>query len=224
MFAPNKGHRPVLLSLAALLVVNLLPAFGVLFFGWSVFDVMILFWLENVVIGLFNVARMGTRLLLMRDWLALFLIPFFIFHYGAFCAGHGLFVFAMFGEGTRLAAENAGMSAGGALRMVMAFIENQPGFLWALIGLGLSHFVSFAVNFLGRGEYREIEAGELMHAPYKRIVVLHFAIILGAFAIASLGQPVYAVVILIGLKTAIDAFAHLNERRRFSPPQAPVAP
>ncbi|MGL5447365.1 MAG: DUF6498-containing protein [Rhabdaerophilum sp.] len=223
MFAANKGHRPVMLSLAALLLVNMLPVFGVLFFGWSVFDVMVLFWLENVVIGLFNVLRMGTRLVLMRDWIALFLIPFFSFHYGAFCAGHGLFVLALFGQDMQTAAQNTGMSPFGLFRMVAALLESQPGFFWAAIGLIASHFVSYVVNFLGRSEFRRIDAGELMHAPYKRIVILHVAIILGAIAVASLGQPIYALLILIGLKVAIDAVAHLNERQRLSAQEAPVA-
>jgi hypothetical protein len=216
MFAANKGHRPVMLSLAALLLVNLLPIFGVLFFGWSVFDVMVLFWLENIVIGLFNILRMGTRLMLMRDWIALLLIPFFAFHYGAFCAGHGMFVLALFGDGLRNAAQNADMSPFGLFRMGTALINSQPGFFWATIGLVASHFVSFVVNFLGRGEYRQIEAGELMHAPYKRIVVLHVTIILGAIAVTSLGQPIFALLILIALKTAIDAVAHLRERQRLT--------
>lgn len=223
MFAANKGHRPIMLSLAALLLVNLLPVFGVLFFGWSVFDVMVLFWLENVVIGLFNILRMGTRMLLMREWAGLLLIPFFAFHYGAFCAGHGLFVFAMFGESAKLAAIQPDMSPLGVFRMVTALIGNQPGFLWATIGLVASHGTSFVVNFLGRGEYRTINAGDLLYAPYARIVVLHVTIILGAMAVASLGQPIYALVILIAIKTAIDAAAHLRERQRLTAKEPPVA-
>jgi hypothetical protein len=223
MFAPNKGHRPVILSLAALLLVNMLPVFGVLFLGWSVFDVMVLFWLENVVIGVINILRMGTRVVGLGEWSGLFLMPFFAFHYGAFCAGHGLFVFAMFGAGAKLAATGVGMSPFGVFHLVTAFIDSQPGFLWAMIGLFASHAVSFVLNFIGRGEYRAIHAGDLMFAPYTRIVVLHVTIILGAIAVTSLGQPIYALLILIGLKTAIDAIAHLRERQRLSAKAEPVA-
>lgn len=223
IFAPDKGHRPVMLSLAALLLVNMLPIFGVLFFGWSVFDVMVLFWLENVVIGIINILRMGTRMVLLGEWVGLFLIPFFAFHYGAFCAGHGIFVFAMFNEGAKFATTGASMSPLGVFHMVTAFIDSQPGFLWATIGLFASHAVSFVVNFIGRGEYRTINAGDLLYAPYARIVVLHITIILGAIAVTALGQPIYAVILLIGLKTAIDAIAHLRERQRLSAKAAPVA-
>lgn len=223
MFAPNKGHRPVMLSLAALMLVNMLPVFGVMFLGWTVFDVMVLFWLENVVIGLMNILRMGTRMVLLREWAGLLLIPFFTFHYGAFCGGHGLFVFAMFGESAKLATTQPAMSPLGVFQMVTAFIGSQPGFLWAVIGLFASHGISFVVNFIGRGEYRTINAGDLLYAPYARIVVLHLTIILGAIAVTSLGQPIYAVLILIGLKTTIDAIAHLRERQRLSAETGPVA-
>jgi hypothetical protein len=44
-------------SSAALIAANLLPLGGVLFRGWDVFLVMALFWLENVAIGLFAIAK-----------------------------------------------------------------------------------------------------------------------------------------------------------------------
>lgn len=221
---PPRG--PILFSLGALVLMNLLPVFGVLVFGWRVFDVMILFWLENIVIGLFNVVRMGTRLVLMRDFAALMLIPFFTFHYGAFCAGHGLFVLALFGgEGSGpIRAGDVSFGPFGVLSIVQKLLSAQEGFLFALIGLVASHFVSFVVNFLGRGEYRRINAGDLMHGPYKRIVVLHVAIILGAFAVTAFGQPVFALLVLIALKTAIDAFSHLKERERLAETPAPAGP
>ncbi|MDH3417747.1 MAG: DUF6498-containing protein, partial [Gammaproteobacteria bacterium] len=45
-------------SAIVLIVANLVPLFGVLFLGWRVFDVIILYWAENVVIGVINVLRM----------------------------------------------------------------------------------------------------------------------------------------------------------------------
>jgi hypothetical protein len=71
-----------------------------------------------------------------------------------------------------------------------------------------------------RGKYRQIDAGALMHAPYQRILVLHIAIILGAFATIALGQSIFALVILILLKIAFDVAAHLRERERLVPPQS----
>jgi len=38
-------------SLAALVIANAIPLVGVLFLGWTVFPLVFLYWLENVVVG-----------------------------------------------------------------------------------------------------------------------------------------------------------------------------
>jgi hypothetical protein len=43
-----------------LIAVNLIPLFGVLF-GWSLFSIMFLYWIENGVIGFFNVFKSQGR-------------------------------------------------------------------------------------------------------------------------------------------------------------------
>ena len=50
----------------------------------------------------------------------------------------------------------------------------------ALLALVVSHGISFAVNFIGRREYQGQTVSTLMSAPYRRIIVMHLAIILGA--------------------------------------------
>ena len=46
-------------SLTALVIANAIPLVGVLFIGWTVFPLVFLYWLENVVIGGFNVAKLS---------------------------------------------------------------------------------------------------------------------------------------------------------------------
>src|ERR1051326_6744828 len=97
MDPPQRG--PVSLSTVALVFANAVPLIGVLFLGWQVFPLILLYWLENVIVGGLNVLRMGGA-----DpagpvrWIAkVFLIPFFCVHFGGFTTIHGVFVFAMFG-------------------------------------------------------------------------------------------------------------------------------
>ncbi len=55
--------RSIDMALAAISAV--IVAYGVLVLGWSVFVVIALFWFENVVIGVLNVAKMllsGARI------------------------------------------------------------------------------------------------------------------------------------------------------------------
>jgi hypothetical protein len=48
-------------GLALLIGLNLVPLFGVLNWGWQTFDLIFLYWMENVIIGLFALARMVIR-------------------------------------------------------------------------------------------------------------------------------------------------------------------
>ena len=52
-----------------------------------------------------------------------------------------------------------------------------------------------------------------MQQPYGRVVVLHLTILLGGFAAMLLGSPLWALLLLIGLKIALDLKAHLKEHR-----------
>ena len=106
-------------SLIILIAVNLLPIFGVIYSDWDVFEIVALYWFENVVIGLVNVLKIITccpRSVLsdedkklpeyfqpqastgsIHHLAKLFLVSFFTVHYGMFCLVHGVFVFALLG-------------------------------------------------------------------------------------------------------------------------------
>ncbi|TVR07939.1 MAG: hypothetical protein EA385_11305 [Salinarimonadaceae bacterium] len=180
-------------SILILVAVNLIPLGGVLFYGWTVFELLALFWAENVVIGLLNLVKMGTVLVLAGRKDALFTMPFFLVHYGLFTLVHGVFLFQMFSP-----AEDIDFAI----------------FLIPLAALALSHVASYAVNFIGRGEYLRLTAQDLMTQPYGRVVALHLTIIFGAFVVAALGEPLYALALLVVLKTAIDLAAHVREHAK----------
>ena len=78
-------------SLALLVLVNLLPLVGVLYFDWDVAGLMVLYWSENLVLGFYTLAKM----LIISPLGGLGLGTFFCIHYGGFCAGHGLFIITL---------------------------------------------------------------------------------------------------------------------------------
>ena len=47
-------------SAKVLILMNLLPLFGVVFLGWSIFNIVLLYWVENLVLGLINILKMIT--------------------------------------------------------------------------------------------------------------------------------------------------------------------
>ena len=197
-------------SAVALILANLVPLAGVLWLDWRVFDILMLYWAENVVIGVVNVLRMiacGAR----TDFRFL-LIPFFIVHYGMFCFGHYTAVVRLFADEQDLASGN-----GHIFGVAPADVWQSP--LWfGVVAIAISHLLSFYFNFLGRREYRRTNMMQLMRRPYGRIIVLHIAVIAGGFLIAVLGDPTWMLLVLIVMKSAIDLRMHEKERHLFAGP------
>ncbi len=214
-YAGSRRH----LSLVLLVVVNLLPLAGVLFYDWDIAALVVLYWSENLVLGFYTLARM----LVVSPLGGLFSGLFFLIHYGGFCAVHGLFIMVL------LVDPEADIFSGGntwpfffvfiellieVIRQVLAYAP--PEWLWAFSALFLSHGVSFLVNFLLGGERDRLTVKQLMAAPYGRIVILHITIIAGAFATMALGQPIFLLVILIALKIGVDVTMHLREHGKIA--------
>jgi hypothetical protein len=194
-------------SLVALLLANAVVLVGVVFFEWQIYLIMLLFWSENVTIGLFTMLKMLTaRPRELSVWPSkLILIPFFAVHYGIFTTVHGVFVRSLFGAddsiGRGLIAESAEMS-----RLVV-----ESGLSVALLAVVLSHGFSFVWNYLATGEYREADVQEQMSRPYGRVVVLHLTIILGGFLVMILQSPLGVLAVLVVGKTILDAKMHERE-------------
>jgi hypothetical protein len=213
-------------AVVALLVANAVPLIGVLFLGWNVWTILTIYWLENGVVGVFNVLKMaraegalpaGTGVVATVNSRPVvgtgkrILIPFFVVHYGLFWVVHGIFIltlpmFMAFGGG--------GFFDGGDPSEGGAGIASDPGAIaFVLLGLLISHGISYQFNYIGRGEYLRTNVVRQMGAPYGRLVVLHITIILGGMAIAFTGAPEAAVLLLVVLKTALDLGLHLAEHR-----------
>lgn len=202
------------LSSLALVLANLVPLAGVLFFGWRVFDVLMLYWLENVIIGVINVMRMAIT----QDSGKWFLMPFFSVHYGVFCYGHLMAVTGLFSDS--LGAANVWEYFLGVPLSELGSASSMAPQWIAVISIAASHLISYIVNFVGAGEYRRTTAQKLMLRPYGRIVVLHVAIIGGAALIDWLGSPISMLVLLVAAKIALDLRFHLQEREGFKFPAA----
>jgi hypothetical protein len=196
-------------SVAALVLANLFPLYGVLFQGWQVFPIVLLFWLENVVVGVFFILRLlAARPQEPLGWVAkVFMVPFFTFHYGIFTMVHGVFVFALFGR------EMGNFGGFPSPSLVLKAVHTHH-LAPAVAALALSHAFSYAWNYLGKGECRTVNMNALMAGPYARVVVLHVAIIGSGFLLMALGSPVAGLVLLLALKTALDVAAHIREHRK----------
>lgn len=220
--------------LAALVGSNLVPLLGVLVFDWSIQGLLVVYWLESGIIGLLNVPKIlsahGAETSASRSEAAQLTsggetvtlpdppesIPetpawrrenggvalFFIKHYGLFWLGHGVFIgiFPLIATG-------------------MAFVPRAalPTMAVGAGAVGVSHYVSYRQNYLSGGEWRTVPPGRRINAPYGRVMVMHLTIIFGAFVVARIDAPVGVLVIMIGLKIALDIRGHLREHTHDSP-------
>lgn len=182
-------------DLAVVIGINLIPAAGVLLFGWSSFDLIFLYWMENVVIGAFTVLRMLARPYSHPIELAfpLFFAPFFALHYGGFCWGHGIFIVSLFG-GVEQSLTQAVRSATATTPILVALV--------ALVALQAFDWI----RDTQRHGFGSDGIKDLMTAPYRRIVVLHLTIIVGGFVITALGEPAIGLLLLAAFKTASDVW------------------
>jgi hypothetical protein len=200
--APATGHPPLTLtspSALVLIVANLIPVAGSVFLGWNLSDVMVLYWAESAVIGVFNICK----IIIIGRWAALFAAPFFAAHFGGFMAVHFMFIYTIFIQQFQAGGESAGELA----EVALLFTSLWP----ALAALFISHAYSFVSNFLGRKEYRGKTVNDQMSEPYGRIMFMQLVLIIGGGLTMALGSPVPVLLIMIALKIFFDVKAHLKQ-------------
>lgn len=220
-----------------LVLVDLMPVVGVLFLAWEVFPIILLYWLENVVLGVVTALKMiyaeggdaaapagvsdvaaaspsasaqGSPrgpVARLRD------DPVRARSVGFFCLHYGLFtlvhgVFVIVIFGFGVLLPAPGSSGAGAGSVLSWW------FLLAFLGLCASHGVSFWRTYLVDGEYMTVTVDQAMFQPYGRVVVMHLTVIFGAFLVTWLGTPVAGLLLLVALKTGFDVAAHRREHRR----------
>lgn len=192
-----------------LILVNLIPIIGVGFFGWSLLDILLAYWVENVVIGLYTILKMATAqgggfipiqsTSLTGDVaLKVMFIVFFTVHFGGFTAGHLVFLLGFFGAQGVISDFGAVLSS--AAIMFGMFM--------------ISHGISYWQNYIGQGEFRRSTVIGIMMSPYSRVVVMHLSVMAGVFLLFGLGSRVMASVLIVLLKIVVDLIAHHRQHRQ----------
>lgn len=205
-----KARTPA--SIIQLIAFALIPLVGVFLFGWDWREVLLLYWLENITVGIVTLIKIirspvpdttPTGAFIFRQTgsgnpvAKIFLAGFYAMHYGMFTLVHGVFVFVIisfFGA-------DASTNTLGMLGNVLP--------LWFLVTVVTT--ISAAV----KGGH-SMEIGDML-SPYKRIFALHISIILGVFAIVLLQLPSAAAILLI----VFHAFVDLVMFKRPSLPKTP---
>ncbi|MFN4001707.1 DUF6498-containing protein [Microcella sp.] len=191
--------------LITLLAYTALPLVGVMLLGWDWREIVLLYWLENVSLGVAMVTKMlrsadapggddpavvGNLTVNGRPvrgpGAGRALAGFFALHYGIFTLVHGVFVLLLV-AGVFISTG----SAPGPLNWLSALI------VW-LIG-GTAQVL--AARF---GPLPEQRGSRLMMSAYPRMIVLHVSVIVGIVLIDALAWPAAAAILLIALHALVD--------------------
>ena len=187
---PMSGAR---WTFTAVLIGNLIPVAGVLFLGWDAAQILILYWIENVILGLLTLPRIlaarrpqsnasGDRL-----GNSIGAAAFFTVHYGVFCIGHLTFALALAGD--FIAAE------GGDGR-VWDRTFGDPALPWAVMAMAALHLATQVRGWWMTGAWRDASPTLEMFKPYGRIFVLHLTVLIGAFLMLAFKAPAWVVLVL----------------------------
>jgi hypothetical protein len=218
-------------ALVALVIANAFVAFQTFRHDWGYYEVMLIYWVEIIILGCYNVLRMLVVGVVgaapLGAWAARWVDPggtlnrlaltaigvgFFVVKFGGFALTIGLLVLLL---PAFLAVEGDGSGAG----LHRALLAAGPGFLMAAGVLALSHGVSFVRNFLAGREYDRIDVVSLAFWPYLRMSLVAVTLLAG-LAVAGLlpgvGRQAAFAGVMVLLKLAVDAMSHIFEHRRLA--------
>ena len=210
------------ISVWVLLAANLFPLIGVFFWGWDIYRLMVLYWTESAIVGFYGI----LGILLEAGAFSLFLVPFLCFHFGMFMSVHFMLLNALFGPAWAKSAPVPGilskliLQEGLWMPMGLLFISHGVAFyLHVLMPFrqrpqpqGLPQTVEGVQSPVGRFLVLQLaknvsglsQVGNLMTAPYRRVVIMHLTILFGGFLVMLLHANLAAFVLMVALKIAGD--------------------
>jgi len=205
MFIKNKN-----LSLQSLVITNLLVMFLAVFQSWSIFILIIIYWFQSVIIGVFNFFRIlnlenysvdgftmnGVQPIANRATKIRVAI-FFTFHYGIFHLVYLGFIISF-------------MFSGEALLSGQFFY-----ILLSIVLFFINHLISYKKNIV---ELKSgLNIGIVMFRPYIRIIPMHLFILFFGFLLGNKNvtyfQSMFALIAFLLLKTGADIIMHLAEHK-----------
>lgn len=195
-----------------LILVNLVPLYGVWFEQWDARMVFLVYCLETVIIGILNVLKMAAVTILVRpkeDWnnngrhslqSGWFFILFFILHYGFFVFVQTQLFFGVSGL-------MKGISLFGTYARIPALLGNEGKIL---LGIFIAYYtLQTLFSFFQSGEYKRISLARLMFQPYLRIFVQQIVVIVGSLFL-SFGADKIFILVFVLIKILIELFVKFD--------------
>lgn len=193
----------------ALLLINLVPLFGVLFLDWNAMIIIIFYVAETIMVGIIHVIKMIALYIINHKnpkalsvdrsgntgLKGLGLIPFFIFHFGFF-----IFVQMMvFGGFTK--------------QNILKVLPNlfSENYKYALGVIFIAQIANLISDLFWDIDSDKKLPDDVFFEPYPRIVVQQFMVILGAWFTIIGNSMIGYLIVLVLCKTVLDlGFVNYN--------------
>ena len=194
------GRPPLIAdaSIFSLVAANVVALGIALFSGWQLVDLMAIFWLQSVIIGVSYFFRIlsldkfstenfqiNNRSVEPTEQTKRQTAFFFLAHFGFF---HVVYLMFLFAEAS-------------------AAITFDLGFAACAITFVLNHLYSYRYH-RALDQQGTPNIGTMMFTPYVRIIPMHLTIVFGVFALGATGLLVFGV-----LKILADVAMHVVEHR-----------
>lgn len=170
-----------------IITANIMALIVALYAG-NISYLLLFYWIENGVLGLFNFLRMivcGQN----REAKLLY-IPVFFVMYNAFMFGYFLLLVLLL----KIIGENNVMTVSGISTIIIGVVV-----------LLLTHGARF-VGDETNGELKSTGPEKYIMQPYFRIIVMHLTVISGTLVYFKLDKPFYIILLIIALKTSVELY------------------
>lgn len=201
-----------------LIVTNCVPILGVLFFDWTLFSLLMSYWLETGVIGIFIFLK--SQYLYRKSRFTPFIVSAFAIlnMCSAFMFAHFIGIMSLYSV----------LPGGDGWTGINLLKQSYDILAISLVSLLINYTYSFYYNFIGRNEYEIIlktaleekdkrkgtKTGKLIVGGLMtRIVLIQLVVIIGGVILAATKTTIYLSIIFILVKIIIDLILH---RKRHS--------
>ncbi len=216
-------------SMIALVISNLvLMAIG-LYYKLPLFDILLIYWSETVVIGFFTFlkmvivqfykdpsqkmsfeansaeAKIAGAINVFSIFIKLFLIVISVFIISIFSLFQLVLIVALFGTEEMQTSKEFP-------------VQEFSTFLMGVSVIFFSHTISFIFNFIRKKEFVFLKARRLIWIPFRRVLLLALVIISGALILSQIkSDSVYVLIPYFIIKLIFDIFIDYLERKNNVP-------
>lgn len=207
------------ISQISLIIVNLIPLFGVLFLGWEIISIMVFYSIQTIIIGIYGIlkiilskkeintseARRYTKnqlkfiIIFFKIIIILLILPAYYFS----LAFLPLFIYLII---------ESSLKNINILSSINLIFKNFSSYLLIpFIFLMINHGVSFYKNFILKKEYNNVNLADITTELFSRVFLMYYitvfvVLIVGITRIVSL-----IVLITVLTKTILDLYSHNRE-------------